>query len=137
MAEGHGYPRGTSQWPSATGTAGFFKFYLTLCMTKLRVLVLCFCYFTVAFGHGHPLVLGNFPLHWWVLRSPRPPCDSFIGKFLPNLNLYKGSFMKKMTQIHQISKKKSSTSSDFFYKFQYIAKKMKEFWLFPTFIFNM
>jgi len=25
-------------------------------MTKLRVLVLCFCYFTVAFGHGHPLV---------------------------------------------------------------------------------
>jgi hypothetical protein len=37
--------------------AGFFLFYLTLCMTKVRILVLCFCYFTVAFGHGHPLVL--------------------------------------------------------------------------------
>jgi len=40
-------------------------------------------------------LLENFPLFWWVPRSPRPPSDSFIAKFLPNPNLYKGSFMEK------------------------------------------
>jgi hypothetical protein len=43
------------------------------------------------------------------------------------LDLYKGVFMEKMTQIRQTPKKKNSKSPDFIDKFQQVAKNIEGF----------
>jgi hypothetical protein len=45
--------------------------------------------------------------------------------------------MKKMAQIRQILKKKNSKFSEFYDKFQWVAKNIKGFWVFSTFISSM
>jgi len=51
------------------------------------------------------------------------------------LNLYKGFFIgEKMAQICQILKEKNSKSSDFYDKFHFLAKNIKWFVFFSSFI---
>jgi len=61
-------------------------------------------------------------------------------KFQPekyDFNLYKGFFIEKMANIHQISKNIFLKSPDFYDKFQQVAKNIKRFYLFQTLISNM
>jgi hypothetical protein len=44
--------------------------------------------------------------------------------------MYKGSFMEKIAQNCQISKKKKSKSQDFYDKFDCVAKNIEGFWFF-------
>jgi hypothetical protein len=45
--------------------------------------------------------------------------------------------MKKIAQIRQILKKKNSKFSEFYNKFQCVAKNIEGLWVFSTFIYSI
>ncbi len=104
-------------------TSWAFLFARGVCEQEFYVLGKEMC------GTSRPLVSNVFWFFWKIFVEFWPEKYDF--------NLHKGFLMKKIAQIRQILKKKNSKFSEFYNKFQCVAKNIEGLWVFSTFIYSI